>query len=212
MYNNVNFEGNFLVDTGARSDLIVSAPTVVEYKMADNIGKHYTVRAKIGTSQRKSKIRYGRLKSFQFVAYKFENLPVALSSDNKGLLANPNIDGIIGNRLLQRFNVIFNYQKGVVYLEPSVFMGNDHVVNSSGFDIHFINGKPYVKNVVDRSAGEAAGIRNGDQLISIDGILVDNMSSTKIRSSFVGIGTKIEIVIKRNNKFKYTELTLNPLI
>ena len=180
--------------------------------MSENIGKYYTVRAKIGSSQRKSKIRYGRLQSIGIGKYNFENIPVALSSDNIGVLAIPNLNGIIGNRILKRFDVIFDYQRGVVYLEPSVLIGDDYFINSSGFNVYFKSGKPFLKDIIDRSPADKAGLKTGDEIISINGKLIEIMATDEIRESFLGLSGKLEIVIMRNKKFKYTEFYLKPLI
>ncbi|RLD23445.1 MAG: hypothetical protein DRI71_05310 [Bacteroidetes bacterium] len=212
MYNDMAFEGDFLVDTGARSYMIISAPSVVHYDMADNIGDYYSVRAKIGSSQKRAKIRHGKLKSLQFAGNNFEDVPVALSSDSKGVLSMPDIDGIIGNRLLRRYKVIFDYQHGLIHLEPNDQIGDSYETNLTGFNISFKKGKPFIKNVVDRSPADKAGLRNGDEVISINGNLVENISSEEVRQAFLANGDKIEIVIKRNRKFKYTEFILKALI
>jgi predicted aspartyl protease len=212
MYNDIAFEGDFLVDTGARSYIIISSPSVLEYNMADNIGKYYSVRAKIGSAQKRTKIRYGTLQSVQFAGQDFGHLPVALSSDSKGVLSISDIDGIIGNRLLMRFNVIFDYQHGQIYLEPNDQLEEPYQVNTSGLNINFKQGKPFIKNVVDRSPADKAGLRNGDEIISINGKLVEVILTDDIRQAFLKEGEKLEIVIKRNKKFKYTEITLKSII
>jgi predicted aspartyl protease len=212
MYNDTAFEGDFLVDTGARSYMIISAPSVIHYNMADNIGDYYSVRAKIGSSQKRAKIRHGKLKSLQFAGNNFEDVPVSLSSDSKGVLSMSDIDGIIGNRLLMRYKIIFDYQHGLIHLEPNDQIGDSYETNLAGFNINFKKGKPFIKNVVDRSPADKAGLRNGDEVISINGTLVEVISSDEVRQAFSASGDKIEIVIKRNRKLKYTEFTLKALI
>ena len=212
MYNDMAFEGDFLVDTGARSYIIISAPSVVRYDMAENIGNYYAVRAKIGSSQKRTKIRYGKLKTVQFAGNDFDHLPVALSSDSKGVLSLPDIDGIIGNRLLMRYNIIFDYQHGLIHLEANDQIEANYEINLSGFNINFKQGRPFIKNLVDRSPGDKAGLRNGDEIISINGKLVEVMLTDDIRRAFAKEGERLEIVIKRNRKFKYTEFTLKSLI
>ena len=212
MYNDMAFEGDFLVDTGARSYMIISSPSVVQYNMAENIGNYYNVRAKIGSSQKRTKFRHGKLRSVEFAGHKFEHLPVALSSDSKGVLSLPDIDGIIGNRLLMRFKVIFDYQHGLIHLEPNDRLEESYELNASGFNINFRQGKPFIKNLIDQSPADKAGLRNGDEIISINGKLVEVMLTDDIRQAFVKEGDKLEIVIQRNRKLKYTEFTLKSLI
>jgi predicted aspartyl protease len=211
-YNGTEFEGQFMVDTGARSDIIINSPTVFKYDLAENVGKHYTIRANIGTSTRRTKMRYGRLASFRFADQTFEDVPVALSSDNKGVLSMDFIDGIIGNKLLKRFNMVLDYSRERIYLEPGEAIDQEYSINLTGFNLSFQDGNPVIKNMVDRSPADKAGLRNGDQIISINSVLVENMSSEEIRNAFNREGETIAIVIKRNNKFKYTEFRPKPLI
>jgi C-terminal processing protease CtpA/Prc len=157
-------------------------------------------------------MRYGRLASFQFAAHKFDDIPVALSSDNKGVLSMDFIDGIIGNKLLQRFNVIFDYENEQVILEPGASFDSEYSVNLTGFSLSFKAAQPVIKNLIDRSPADKAGLRNGDQIISINSVLVENMTTEEIREAFTREGETLAIVIKRNNKFKYTEFRPEPLI
>lgn len=212
LFNGTLFEGHFMIDTGSRTDIIMSSPAVRKYAMAENVGKYYTLRTTIGTSNRRSKIRYGRLRLFQLADFSFENLPVALSSDNKGVLSMDIFDGLIGNRLLKRFDIIFNYGRQRIYLEPNEQHDEAYTINYSGFNIIFINGAPFVKNVVDRSPADKAGLRDGDQIISIDAVLVENLSPSEIRDAFQQADVKVELVILRHNKYKFTEFKLKPLI
>ena len=212
VFNGQEFTGNFLVDTGARSDVIISSPTVVKYDMAENVGKYYTVRRRIGSSERRTKMRYGRLQSIVFAEYKFENIPVALSSDNKGVLSINNLHGIIGNRLLQRFNIIFDYYRQQLYIEPGILIGNAYKINASGLDITYKGGKPYITTIIDLSPADLAGLRPNDELISINSKLVAAMSPEEVRQIFFQANKKLALVVKRNRKLKYTELTLRPLL
>lgn len=211
-YNNVQFEGQFMVDTGSRSELIISSPTVMEYNMADNIGKYYTIRSSIGTSTRRTKMRYGRLANFEILDFTFNDVPVALSSDNKGVLAMDFIDGLIGNKLLQRFNLVFDYDRASIYLEPGEAINGDYAVNLTGFTLIFESAQPVIKNLVERSPADKAGLRSGDQIISINSVLVEDMTAAEIREAFRKEGETLALVIKRNNKLKYTELKPEPMI
>ena len=62
-----------------------------------------------------------------------------------------------------------DYHNRYLYLEKKEPLGSRYVVNCSGFDITFRDGKPFINNIVDRSPADHAGLHNGDQLISIDG-------------------------------------------
>lgn len=210
--NDTEFEGFFLVDTGARADLIISSPTVNKYNMIDAVGDHYVLKTEVGSSGKKAKIMYGRVNSLDFAENVFSNIPVVLSQAESGVLSFEGIDGIIGNRVLKRFNIIFDYPRSLIYLEPNANMNKRFATNVSGFTIFFNSAKPYVKNVIDRSPASRAGLKNGDELIAIDGKIVENLHADEIRAYFEEEGKNLELVIKRGSKLKYTEIKLRSLI
>ena len=210
--NDTEFEGFFLVDTGARSDLIISSPTVNKYNMTDAVGDHYVLKTEVGSSGKKAKIMYGRVKQLSFAENKFSNVPVILSQAENGVLSFDGIDGIIGNRILKRFNIIFDYPRSLIYLEPNGNLDKRYNENVSGFSIYFRGGKPFVKNIIDHSPATKAGLKNGDELIAIGGVVIEEIETGTIRSYFNKEGEKIELVIKRGTKLKYTEIRLKSLI
>ncbi len=212
LYNGQEIKGVFMVDTGARADIIINSPTVVQHQMADQVGRYYTVRQRIGTSERRSKIRYGRLRSLQLGSYMFEHIPVALSSDNRGVLSLSDFDGILGNRLLSRFNLIFDYERARLYLEPSSRIGNAYEINSSGLLLTFKNGRPVIKEVIDGTAADKAGLKEGDLVVSINTRQTSDMTPEEIRKAFEGDDEWVEVVISRSGKLKYTRFKLKPLI
>lgn len=206
------FEGFFLVDTGARSDLIISSPTVNKFDMIDAVGDHYVLKTNVGSSGKKAKIIYGKVNSLNFAEREFTQVPVILSQAENGVLSFSGIDGIIGNRILKRFNIIFDYPRSLIYLEPNANMSKTYSVNVSGFDIFFKDGKPVIKNVIDRSPATRAGLKNGDEIIAIEGVVTKDLTSQKIREYFVKEGERLKLVIKRSSKLKYTEIKLKALI
>ncbi len=210
--NDTEFDGFFLVDTGARADLIISSPTVRKYNMIDAVGDHYVLKTEVGSSGKKAKIMYGRVRSLEFAENIFNSVPVVLSQAESGVLSFEGIDGIIGNRILKRFNIIFDYPRSLIYLEPNVNMDKKFKVNVSGFTIFFNQSRPFVKNVIDRSPASKAGLHEGDEIIAIDGKVVENLDSDEVRNYFKNAGKKLEIVIRRGSKLKYTEIKLKALI
>ena len=210
--NYTEFEGFFLVDTGARSDLIISSPTVNKFNMIDAVGDHYVLKTEVGSSGKKAKIMYGKVRALEFAEHNFTEVPVILSQAENGVLSFKGIDGIIGNRILKRFNIVFDYTRSLIYLEPNANMSKKYMVNVSGFNISFQRGKPMVKNVIDRSPASRAGLKNGDFIISIEGTVVEDLTSDQIRSYFDNEGKRLKLVIKRGTKLKYTEIRLRALI
>ncbi|MCF6361398.1 MAG: aspartyl protease family protein [Cyclobacteriaceae bacterium] len=210
--NDTEFEGFFLVDTGARSELIISSPTVNKFNMIDAVGDHYVLKTEVGSSGKKAKIMYGKVKGLGFAEHKFTQVPVILSQAENGVLSFNGIDGIIGNRILKRFNIIFDYHRSLIYLEPNANLSKKYSVNVSGFSIYFKDGQPLIKNIIEHSPATRAGLKNGDYIVAIEGIVVEDLTAGQIRDYFSKLGIKLKLVIKRGSKLKYTEIKLKALI
>jgi len=170
------------------------------------------LKTEVGSSGKKAKIMYGKVRALEFAEHNFTEVPVILSQAENGVLSFKGIDGIIGNRILKRFNIVFDYTRSLIYLEPNANMSKKYMVNVSGFNISFQRGKPMVKNVIDRSPASRAGLKNGDFIISIEGTVVEDLTSDQIRSYFDNEGKRLKLVIKRGTKLKYTEIRLRALI
>jgi len=207
-------EGFFLVDTGARSYLIITSPTVNKYNMIDKIDDYYVLRTDVGSSGKKANVLFGKIKTLDFAEYKFNSVPTVLSQADEGVLSFEGIDGIIGNKILKRFNIFFDYQRGFIYLEQNGNIDKKLFVNVSGLSIIFKKGVPIIKDIIERSPATRAGLKNGDEIISINGQFVKDMNQDLIREAFKSEeGIKLELVIKRGEaKLKYTEIILKALI
>ena len=114
-----SFEGEFLVDTGARSSILFNTPTVDNYNMVDNIGDNYVLRTTLGSSRKRNKIMFGRIEEVNVFGKSFHHVPVVLNSAQEGLLSSDAVNGIIGTPLLKRFNITFDYSRGLLFVNPS---------------------------------------------------------------------------------------------
>ena len=205
-------EGFFLADTGARSYLIISSPTVDKYDILSKIGDYYALKTGVGSSGKKAKIVYGKVKELDFAEQEFGHLPTVFSQAQEGVLSFDGISGIIGNRVLKKFNITFDYQRSLMYLEPNANMSKKYKTNVSGFSIAYRGGKPFVKDIIEHSPATRAGLRNDDEIIAIDGKVVENLNHSEVRSYFEKAGEKLELIIQRGSKLKYTEIRLKELI
>lgn len=83
---------------------------------------------------------YGKKVRFEniiFSDYKFDkpiiSMPDTISFLKKDILSQR--DGSVGGEILKRFNVIFDYNKKIMYLSKNGSFGNKFYYNMSGFDI-----------------------------------------------------------------------------
>ena len=79
-----------------------------------------------------------RFKSINFSDFEFQepiiSLPDTISFLKKKILKSR--DGSLGGEILRRFNVIFNYNKQIIYLNKNNYFNDKFYYNMSGINIH----------------------------------------------------------------------------
>lgn len=113
-------------------------------------------------------------------------------------------NGILGNVLLSRFYIIFDYIRGNIYLKPSKKYNKSLQFDKSGLSI-FATGKNFntfiINDVMKNSPAELAGLKKGDIIKRINGLsarfLDLQIISAKLQKKE---GKRIKLVIKREEK------------
>src|SRR6266852_8083667 len=104
----VPLEGNFRIDTGGSHALILGTPFVKIQKILESMPK--TIAAPSAGVGGETSMRLGRVQSLQLGRFVLEKLVTGLATSAKGALANPDLTGNIGDGILRRFKVIFDYR------------------------------------------------------------------------------------------------------
>lgn len=161
--NNEEHELKLLVDSGAalsyliniNSNKVISPP---DNAIPGNLGKG------IGGFIRGYK---GKMKSLRIGTHEFTNIITHFQELDE--LVDPDIynnrDGLIGNLVLERFNIVINYMKQEIYLKPIRNLKKKFRYNMSGMEL--ISFGPDLQNfiifeIIKNSPAEKAGLKVGD--------------------------------------------------
>jgi hypothetical protein len=108
-------EGEFVIDTGSGSSLMLSASFVDAHKAAEAVGKTIRVSGQGvgGTLQ----LEVARLQAFELGRSRIDRPLVVLA--RTGEIAGPGKAGNIGSGILRRFRVVFDYARQRMILEPN---------------------------------------------------------------------------------------------
>jgi hypothetical protein len=123
--------------------------------------------------------------------------------------------GTVGAGFLSRFNLIFDYARGRVILEPTARTDRPLESDASGLLLTAtVPGFRGIKvlNVSPGSAGELAGIQAGDSLVSIEGESPARFGLSGVRARFSQANTTVELVVMRQGKERHTTLRLQPTL
>lgn len=125
-------------------------------------------------------------------------------------------NGIIGNRLLNRFTVIIDYIKGRIYLRQVEDLQEDVAFDKSGlvmraFGASLNNFEVFF--VIPGSPADEAGLKKGDELVRINWLpaFLFNMEGITSKLSKKE-GKKIRLVIRRNGEKMRFIFTLRDLL
>ncbi len=109
------------------------------------------------------------IRSLQIGPWTFDRVPTYLFRDADNVIGYPKTGGLIGNELMRRFYVIFNYPAGELWLKPNRHFADPFEYGYSGFSIYLIDDRILVDDVIPGSPADKAGMKNGDEVIGVDG-------------------------------------------
>jgi hypothetical protein len=162
--------------------------------------------------------RIGRLKKFAIGRFVFEdilvNYPDTVSIGNAIRMDYRN--GSIGSELLRRFNIIIDYRNQKLILTPNNSIKQPFRYNMSGIEIETPKpGEPIyqISFIRKNSPADKAGLKEGDQILRINGESTKMFSLTEITNIFLDKpGKKITIQYIRNKEVKWTSLILEEIL
>lgn len=126
-------------------------------------------------------------------------------------------EGIIGNKLLKRYNVVINYTGREVYLKPEGkrwkqkfnFDRSGMAIIAGGANLHTYT----VASLVPESPAVEAGIQIGDRIMAVNGTSAGFLSLAAIIKKLEGkSGRRIKIRYERNGEYTTVTFRLRDLI
>lgn len=210
----LDMNARLLIDTGADLSLILHPNASEEIQLPVKI-----VEGKIGSGLGGFLEGYlGRIHHLQLGSYTFKNLITHFQ--NMPIVNDSLIDvtreGVLGNRLLTRFKVCFDFHKHDLYLKPVGKFNREFDYDRSGL-LLVIQGellnKLVVEGLLPNSPAKAAGILPGDQIVRLNGLnrfTLNLESATRLLQKKAG--KKIKVRIKRDGKIKVFRFELQDLI
>ncbi len=195
-------EADFVVDTGARTALLLNSTFVAKHKMLESLKDKFlaTIGGGVGGE---SKGYVCRMESLKIGPLVTREPVVVCSTDKTGVLASPSFAGIIGGGVLKRCRVIFDYVNKTLILEPSSRRPGRYEYDMSGMFLT-AEGPDFrkfkVMSVVEGSPAAVVGIQRGDIITSMNGRKASRFTLERLRKMFLQEGREFRLEILRGDK------------
>src|SRR6188768_808817 len=192
----VTTNSRFLFDIGAGLCLMLNKDFLEDSNFLDKKRKLYAKEAEgVGG---KVDMYMTVIKEMRIGPYRFKNIPVFVFDDTFNITSYPYLNGIIGNDILRRFNLILNYAKREFYFMPNSHYQEGFDYAYSGIELYYVDGEIILGDVAIGSPAETAGLREGDILVGINNILGANIQQYK--TALQSAGEKVRFIITRDGK------------
>ena len=148
----------------------------------------------------------GKIHSLRLGDLEFNNMISSFQSLNDIVIDAQDItkNGLIGNLLLERFDVIIDFTKHKLYLKPEKEYNKEFSFDKSGMSIFAFGenfNQYYVKYVVDNSPAAAVDIRPGDVILKVGCWSAKWYNLKRISRKFMGkAGKEITLTLQRDKE------------
>jgi len=149
------------------------------------------------------------IKELKLGPYRFRNIPTYIFEDTYNVTSYPYLGGLIGNDILRRFNVIFNYAKRDIHMVPNSHFREPFDYSYSGIELYFIEGQIKIGTVAKGSPAELAGIKEDDALIAVNNDFSQNFN--KYKTALLAPNSKVKLIVRRNGELIQAEMKVKSI-
>ena len=186
---------NFYLDTGAGLCFLMSKQFENDSQVLKKNRKPVSIQVQ-GLGGKKQ-MSLTIIREVQIGPYKFRKVPTNILDDEFNATSYPFLGGVIGNDILRRFNVIFNYEKREIHLLPNSHYNDDFDYSYTGINMFYVEGKIFLDDVIYKSPAYRAGLKKDDIVIAINTNFSNDINIYKNLMQVVG--QKITMLVLRNN-------------
>ncbi|MGF1925808.1 MAG: aspartyl protease family protein [Bacteroidia bacterium] len=204
-----SFKGPILFDNGAALTLSVNTPFKEKNLLANKIGK--TIISQGQDLFKKNTSEQASIKSITIGTYTLEQLPITLTSAKAGVSSYSNYLGLLGNKIINRFNIIVDYSRKLIYLKPNKNFNSPFEFPLSGIRFKKIKNEIFIASVAIGSEAEKMGFKGNQRVTAVDGYSGNDMEVIRKLTQQEGKTIKISVLIA-DGTTKEFNLVLKKLI
>jgi hypothetical protein len=190
--NGRQYGGRVFFDSGAAYSLVVNTPFSEEHKLAQQATRRLVIESDNLNS--KSVSDQIAIRSLNLAGFELEDLPVFLARDKEGVSSYPGYLGLLGAKVISRFDIILDYTTSTLYLKPNRLYQNPFEFPLSGITLKKKGADILISQVQENSPAYEKGIRKDDRLLSINNNALDDIE--QYRRQLKEEGKTCELVLE----------------
>lgn len=206
-------DGDFFLNTGAGTTLDFNTKFAQKENIVDRTGEHFSYPV-AGLGDVETMHYEGRVQNFKLGSFDFANLPIGISTAKHGIQHNKKVDGIIGNGILKRFNITFDYARKKIHFSKNDSYAEKFKVNASGMYLQLSEdmSNVLVHRVYENSPASDAMIETDARILKINGKMASELTLPELRKLLKQVGQKVDVTLLQKGEEKTVSLTLDELI
>ena len=210
----IEISGNYLLDIGSGGSIDIGTPFAKKYKLNKNIKDkvyYYTKYGGIG-GESGSYTYYG--KSITMGKYIIKKPLLDYSTDKRGAYASKKRLGVLGNEILERFDLIIDFKELNLYIKPNEKLNKEFKSSKLGFAYNQRQktlGCIMVTGIYKGSNAERSGLKIDDKIIKINKIDVTKLNFRQVKKEMVKKDF-IELTVLKENQIKVIKFKLKEIL
>lgn len=124
-------------------------------------------------------------------------------------------DGTVGFGFLKNFNIIIDFGRRYVWLDNFTGVVGNEVEGETGISCGYSKQDRSIQvyRVSEGTPAEKAGVKVGDEIVSLDGVALGHKTGRQMRSLLKGpLGSRVKLTLSRNGSLRRVELVRVALV
>jgi hypothetical protein len=212
----INVDGFAMLDLGSSYGLTLTNVIAEHYDLKNKIKNKYAFTHKNTGYGRISHSFFFRAESLNIGNFIIAKPVMNYSIDSKGALSFGGIVGLLGIKVIERFNLFFDFPGKKLYLKPNSKFKEYFYSDMTGFSGSIskaVNFEGYiVEYVIENSPAQIAGIKDGDIITDLNGLKISSYSEIERRKLFNQDTLELNLIILRHGTTFKTKLLPKEMI
>lgn len=168
---------NLFLDSGAGLAILLTDDAANDINLLNGDKKPVTILAE-GMSD-KVEMLLTTLNKIKVGPYTFKDIPTFIYRDSINTFHYPSVAGLLGNELMSRFNVTYNYPSAQIHIVPNKRFKHKFDYSYTGMSVYYHDGSIIIEEIVPGSPADIFGFKSGDILVGINNNFSGNLLNYK---------------------------------